>query len=150
MIDAVVLLRWRVDAEGNSVPDAVDEVFAWAVERGDEIAPGCYGKYEDITGQVRPALRALRVFAARLVVGDATAQHFADDNRLFILGWRRFDDEGRVVADNWDRPLDAESRQRALTFLTNHGYTLEQITSRFSAGDSRREIARKLRTLFQE
>lgn len=151
MYNAMVFTRWVTDADGNNIPDAVDDIYAWAMANNSPLPDGSFGKYEDITGQPASRILAgLKVFAARLQISDATAQHFASDNRFFLLGYDRLDDEGNVIASNWNQPLDVASRTRALNYLINHGYTMQQITSRFSASDTRREIAQKLKALFLE
>jgi len=152
-----VFLRWKTEVlpfsmQDANVPDAISDIYAWAIANGEQLPDGSFGKYEDLTGQSASRIfTGLKIFAARLQITNATAQHFKDDARFFTLGYKRLDDEtGDVLASNWDEPLDVTSRTRALTYLTNHGYTVQQIAARFSALDTRREIAVKLKKLFLE
>ena len=150
-IEAVVFTRWVQDADGNNVPDAVDDIYAWARSNNEQLPDGSFGKYEDITGQSTSRILAgLKVFAAKLTITVATAQHFASDNRFWTLGFKRFDDEGEQVDSNWDIRLSSTNRQAAITYITNHGYTLEQIASKFDTTDTRLVIAKKLKALFLE
>ena len=158
LIDAVVLLRWVPDDDGNNVPDAVDEIYAWAIAN-DEYLPegssgvGPFGRYEDITGQDNVHQRILDdlgIFAAKLQLTPTTAAQFAADPRFWTLGYRRLDDDGEVVTSNWDEPLSVEQRQQAVTYITTHSaITAQQLAAVFDASDTRLEIARKLKEFFR-
>jgi hypothetical protein len=144
----VVFVKWQQVGGKWRVP-VLDEIGAWALANGEYLPGSRMGHfYRDLTAQAEPWALSVRVLAARLRATDATAQEFAGDNRLFVLGYRRITG-GRVVFNNWSEPLDGPNRQRVLTFLRNQGYTLEQITARFTPADSRREIAWKLMGLFR-
>jgi len=153
MIDAVIFTRYFQDTDGRWRPVALKDIYAWA-RANNETLPGgtSYGKYEDLTGQSQPALRAIKVFAARLIVSNATATQFADDSRIFILGYQRLSDDielaGQVLFSNWNTTLTQDEIDRLVSYLLNHGYTMQQITAHFSASDTRLEIARKLKELF--
>ena len=114
---------------------------------------GPFGKYEDLTGQVdvrQQILDDLAVFVAKLEVTPTTAQHFADDPRIFTLGYWRRDDEGNAMDDNWDTALTVEERQGAVHYITsNSKITDQQLTNAFGAADTREEIARKLKEFFR-
>ena len=156
-IDAVIITRWAEDA-GVWSPDAVNDIFAWALAN-DEYLPGGrskvgpFGRYEDLTGQVdvrQQILDDLAVFVAKLEVTPATAQHFADDPRIFTLGYWQRDDEGNAMDDNWDTALTVEERQRAVNYITsNSKITAQQLANVFDATDTRKEIARKLKEFFR-
>jgi len=158
LIDAVVFLRWIPDANGNNVPDVVDEIFAWAIAN-DEYLPeghsgiGPFGRYEDITGQDnvhQKILDNLGVFAANLQLTPTTAAQFAADPRLWTLGYRRLDDEGVVEFSNWNTTLTLAERQQAAAYITTHSaITIEQLAAAFDADDTRLEIARKLKAFFR-
>lgn len=159
LIDAVVFTRWVPDIDGNNVPDAVDEIYAWAIAN-DELLPeaisdfGPYGRFEDITGQDNVHQRILDdlgVFCANLHLTPVTAAQFADDSRLWTLGYRRYNDEGKVTFSNWGTTLTAEERQQAVNYITTHSkITQQQLAAVFDPADTRREIAQKLQAFFRE
>jgi len=158
MIDAVVFLKWIPDVDGNNVPDAVDEIYAWAIAN-DEYLPegyagiGPFGRYEDITGQDnvhQKILDNLGVFVAKLQLTPTTAAQYASDPRLWTLGYKRFDDEGEVTFSNWGEPLTVAERQQAVNYITtNSAITAQQLATVFDASDTRLEIAQKLKAFFR-
>jgi len=153
MIEAVLFTTYAQSADGKWRPVVLHDIYSWARANNALMPDGeTYGRYEDITGQPIPALRPIKVFAAKVEVANATAQQFSDDPRLFILGYRRLSDDGlyTVEASNWNTTLTQDEIDRVVTYLLNHGYTMEQITAHFSASDTRLEIARKLKELFLE
>lgn len=159
LIDAVIFVRWVENINGVNIPNAVDDIFAWAIAN-DEYLPegqsgiGPFGRYEDLTGQANVhqcILDNLAVFAAKLEVTPATAQQFASDPRIWTLGYRRFDDEGNILFSNWDMPLTAQERQRAANYITdNSNITAQQLANVFDADDTRQEIAQKLKAFFRQ
>ena len=159
LIDAIVFLKWVPDVNGNNVPDAVDEIYAWAIAN-DEYLPegysgvGPFGRYEDITGQDNVhqcILDDLGVFAAKLELTSTTAAHFASDPRLWTLGYKRINDEGEQTFSNWDITLSVAERQQAVDYITTHSkITVQQLAVAFDATDTRREIVQKLRAFFRE
>ena len=42
-IDAVIFTKWEKDAEGTNVPNAIDEIFAWAVANDEYLPEGQSG-----------------------------------------------------------------------------------------------------------
>jgi len=158
-IDAVIFSKWKQDADGNNVPDLIDEIYARAIAN-DEYLPegestkGPFGRWEDLTGQANVHQRILDnlgVFVAKLEVTVATAQHFTGDPRIWTLGYRRFDDEGEQTFSNWNTTLTAQERQQAANYVTsNSNITAQQLAQKFDATDTRREIARKLKAFFRE
>lgn len=159
VIDAVVITKWVEVAEKVWRPDVLDEVFAWAMAN-DEYLPGGqsgfgpFGRYMDLTGQAdahQQILDDLAVFIAKLEVTAATAQHFADDPRMFTLGYWRRDDDGAVITHNWDTVLSVEDRQRAVSYITTQSkITAQQLANVFDATDTRRDIAEKLKAFFRD
>jgi hypothetical protein len=158
-IDAVIFTKWVKDADDTNVPDAVSDIYAWAIAN-DEYLPegesgkGPFGRYEDITGQAnvhQRILDGLAVFAAKLEITVATAQQFASDNRFWTLGYRRYDDDGEILASNWDDVLTGQERQQAVNYITNNSnITAQRLGNRFDATDTRLEIAQKLKEFFRE
>ena len=157
VIDAVVITKW-VENDGVRMPNAMQDISAWAVAN-DEYLPGGrsgigpYWRYVDLTGQAdvrQQLLDNLAVFVAKMEVTPATAQHFADDPRIFTLGYWQRDDEGNAMDDNWDTALTVEERQRAVNYITsNSKITAQQLANVFDATDTRKEIARKLKEFFR-
>ena len=157
--EAVAFMKWVKDDDDRNVPDAVSDIYAWAIAN-DEYLPegesgkGPFGRYEDLTGQANVHQRILDnlgVFAARLEITDATANHFASDPRFWVLGYKRFDADGEQIASNWDTALTAEERQRAANYITNNSnITAQQLASKFDVDDTRLEIAEKLKAFFRE
>ncbi len=155
-IDAIVFTKWVKDAEDTNVPNAIADIYAWAIANGEFLPydPDSYGKYQDLTAQAnihQRILDNLAVFCAKLEITVTTAQHFAGDNRIWTLGYWRKDDEGAVIEHNWDTTLTAGERQQAVSYVTsNSAITAQQLTARFDATDTRRQIAQKLRAFFRE
>jgi hypothetical protein len=158
-IDAVVFAKWVKDGRGVNVPNAIGDIFAWAMANdeflpGGESGKGPFGKYADLTGQAninKRILENLGVFAARLEITVATAAHFANDARIWTLGYKRFDDEGERTFSNWNTTLSAAERQKAINFITNNSeITTQQLSNKFNASDKRFEIADKLKELLRE
>jgi hypothetical protein len=158
-IDAVIFVKWVKDGRGVNVPDAISDIYAWAMAN-DEFLPvgmsggGPFGKYEDLTGQAninKRILDNLGVFAARLEITVATAAHFANDARIWTLGYKRFDDDGEQTFSNWNTALSNAERNKAINFITNNSdITVQQLSNKFNASDTRLEIANKLKELFRE
>jgi len=158
-IDAVIFSKWKQDADGNNVPDVIDEIYAWAIAN-DEYLPegqsgkGPFGRWSDVCGQANVHQRILddlAVFVGKLEITVNTAQHFANDARLFVLGYRRLDDEGNVLFSNWNEPLSSQERQKAAQYVTSHcRITAQQLAQAFDATDTRLEIARKLKAFFRQ
>ena len=167
-IDAVVFTKWVKEDMGNgeltNVPDAVSDVYDWAIAN-DEFLPegesgkGPFGRYEDLTGQANVHQRILDnlgVFAAKLQITPATAAHFASDPRFWTLGYRRVvvDPETReetVINSNWDEPLSAAERKQAGDYVSNNSnITKQQLATVFDADDTRLEIAQKLKAFFRQ
>jgi len=147
-INAVVFTIFKHDANGNNVPDVIDEIFAWAIA-ADEYLPegasgvGPFGKYEDLTGQPSPSPG--NAVAARLIITVPTAQQFASDGRIFTLGRKVLDGEGEVTDSNWDTTLTAAEILQVKTWWINRGYDWDKVKNNFSASDTRREIGVKIR-----
>ncbi len=158
-IEAVIFVKWVVDGRGVNNPSAISDIYAWAMAN-DEFLPGGvsgggpFGKYEDLTGQMNVKQRILDnlgVFVARLEITVATAAQFANDARIWTLGYKRFDDEGEQTFSNWNTPLSAAERQKAVNFITNNSnITTQQLSNKFNASDTRLEIANKLKEFFRE
>ncbi len=155
-IDAVIFTKYVKDAEGHNVPNAISDIYAWAIANGEQLPqePTCFGRYEDLTGQANVHQRILdnlAVFVARIEMTAPTAQHFASDPRIWTLGYWRRDDEGAILDDNWDSVLTTDERQQAVAYITTHSaITAQQLAVRFGAIDTRREIAHKLKAFFRE
>ncbi len=158
-IDAVIFTKYIKDADGTNVPNAISDIYAWAIAN-DEYLPegesgkGPFGRYEDLTGQANVHQRILdnlAVFCAKLEITVPTAQHFANDPRIWTLGYWRRDDEGAVLSHNWDEPLSVEDRQQAVNYITNNSNTTAgQLAAVFDADDTRADIAKKLKAFFRE
>ncbi len=158
-LDAVIFTKWTQDAEGHNVPNAISDIYAWAVANGEYLPEGHsgvgpFGRYQDLTGQAnvhQRILNNLAVFVAKLEITVATAQHFAADPRIWTLGYWRRDDDGAVIAHNWDTILTTAERQQAAAYITaNSAITAQQLATAFDATDTRREIAQKLKAFFRE
>lgn len=157
-IDALIFTRWVKDAEGAKVPNAISDIFTWAMANDQEISHTpktiCYGKCMDVTAQKNIDQRILdnmALYVANLIVTVATAAHFANDPRIWTLGYKRFDDDGEVVFSNWDTPLTAQEQQQAAGYITsNSGISAQQLAKVFSASDTRLEIAKKLKAFFRK
>ncbi len=158
-IDAVIFAKWVKDGRGVNVPDAISDIYAWAIAN-DEFLPGGvsgdgpFGKYEDLTGQAnihQRILDNLGVFVAKLEITMVTAMKFAQDARIWTLGYKRFDDDGEQTFSNWNSSLYVAERQKAINFITNNSnITAQQISNKFNAFDTRLEIADKLKEFFRE
>lgn len=157
--DAVIFTKWVEDADGVNVPNAVSDIYAWAIANDaylpeGESGKGPFGRYEDLTGQANVHQRILDnlgIFAARLEVTDATAAQFASDPRIWTLGYKRFDEDGNMISSNWDQVLSAGQRQEALDYVTaNSDIEVQQLSNRFDVDDTRLEIAQKLKEFFRE
>lgn len=158
-IDAVIFTKWVKDAEDTNVPDAIDDIYAWAIAN-DEFLPegesgkGPFGRWEDLTGQANVHQRILDnlgVFAAKLEITTATAAQFASDPRIWTLGYKRFNDEGEQTFSNWSDTLTVAERQQAVQYITNNSnITAQQLANRFDATDTRKVIAQKLKEFFRE
>lgn len=157
-MDAVIFARYVEDADGANVPNAIADIFAWAMANDEhlpegESGKGPFGRYEDLTGQANVAqciLDNIAVMCAKLEITVATALQFAADPRIWTLGYWRRDDEGGVISHNWDETLTAEERQVAVDWITaNSAYTAEQLATVFDVTDTRRQIAQKLRAFFK-
>ena len=155
-IDAVVFVKWVKDSEGSNVPDAIDDIFGWAIANDQYLPEGesCFGRYEDMTGQANVHQRILDnlgVFAARLEITVATAAYFAGDARIWTLGYKRFNDKGELQLSNWSEKLSAAERQQAVNYITNNSnITAQQLANKFDATDTRKVIAQKLKEFFRE
>jgi len=153
-IDCVILGKWVKHANGKNVPDAVYDIYAWAIANGEQLPDGVYGRYEDLTGQANVHQRILdnlAVFCAKLEITVPTAQHFANDPRFWVLGYWRRDDEGAVLDHNWNTTLTVAERQQAAGYVTaNSNITAQQLAAAFDATDTRAEIANKLKAFFRE
>lgn len=158
-VDAVVLVKWAQDTEGRNIPNALSDVFAWAIANGENLPgePTCFGRRADLTHQasglamVQRILDNLAVFCARLEVTVVTAQQFAADPRIWTLGYRQLNDDGEVTFSNWNGPLSSEERQQAITYVTaNSAITAQQLAAVFDVDDTRLEIAEKLKAFFRE
>lgn len=155
-INALVFTHWVKDVDDTSVPNAISDIYAWAISNGENLPqePACFGRWEDLTGQANVHQRILdnlAVSISKLEITVATAQHFANDARIWTLGYRRFDDDGEVVFSNWDMPLTTQERQQAANYVTNNSnITAQQLAGKFDADDTRLEIARKLKSFFRE
>jgi hypothetical protein len=153
VVDAVIFTKWIKDTEGGHVPNAIADIYAWAIANGElvpSIGPNAYGRYKDVTGQLAPTILADKVFCARLEVSPVTAQQFSSDPRIWTLGRKIIDDEGNVTDSNWDTPLTAPERTQALDWLEAHGIDRATVAARFSASDTRKQIADKLVEFFKE
>ena len=158
-IDAVIFAKWVKDGRGVNVPNAISDIYAWAIAN-DELLPGGvegegpFGRYEDLTGQAnihQRILDNLGVFAARLEITAVTAAHFAKDARIWTLGYKRFNDQGEQTFSNWNTTLSTAERQKAVNFITNNSnITAQQLSNKFNASDTRLEIANKLKEFFRE
>ena len=158
-IDAIIFTKWVKDDEDANVPNAISDIYAWAIAN-DEYLPegnpgvGPFGRYEDLTGQANVHQRILdnlAVFCAKLEITVTTAQQFASDPRIWTLGYWRRDDEGAVLDHNWDTTLTTAERQHAANYITsNSNITVQQLAAVFDATDTRQEIATKLRAFFKE
>lgn len=157
VIDAVIIARW-VDVDGNKHPDAIDDIYVWALANdeyllGGRSGFGPFGKYQDLTGQVnvhQKVLDNLGIFIAKLEVTPVTAQQFANDPRIWTLGYWRRGDDGEPIADNWNTTLTVEDRQLAVSYITsNSKITAQQLANVFDVTDTRKEIARKLKEFFR-
>lgn len=152
-VEAIIITKWVVDARGVAVPNVVNEMFLYA-EAGEYTVPvgPKYGSYSCLaagTGGHQKILNDLGVFVARILVAVPVAQHFAEDLRLFQLGYWVKDEEGDVVSHNWDTALPTEERTRVVNYITNNSkVTQAQLAAVFNATDTRREIAAKLRVFF--
>jgi hypothetical protein len=158
-IDAMIFAKWVKDGRGVNVPDAISDIYAWAIANDELLLGGVdfegpFGRYEDLTGQVnihQRILDNLGVFAARLEITVATAAHFANDARIFTLGYKRFNDQAEQVFSNWNTTLSAAERQKAVNFITrNSKITAQQLSNKFNASDTRLVIANKLKKFFRE
>ena len=157
-IDAVIFTKYVKDAEGVNVPNAISDIYAWAIAN-DEYLPegqsgiGPFGRYEDLTGQAdvhERILDNLAVFCAKLEVTVPTAQQFATDSRIWTLGYWRRDDEGGVIDHNWNTALTPDERQEAAAHITNNSaITVQQLAAVFDPTDTRAEIASKLMAFFR-
>ena len=154
LIDAVIFTKYVKNAKDENVPNAISDIYAWAIANGEQLPDGVYGRYEDLTAQANVHQRILdnlAVFVAKLEITPATAQQFANDPRIWTLGYKRLNDEGEVTFSNWDTMLTVEERQQAGNYITsNSNISAQQIASKFDAGDTRLEIARKLKAFFRE
>jgi hypothetical protein len=154
-IKAVIFAKW-VDVDGSNSPDAIDDIYSWAIanNEGLPLEPNVKGRYQDITGQAnvhQKILDDLAIFVAQLEITTATAAQFAADPRIWTLGYRRYNDEGEETFSNWNEPLTAEERTQAINYVTsNSKITQQQIVAVFDAGDTRREIAQKLKQFFRD
>ena len=158
-IDAIVFTKWVEDPQGASVPNALGEIMQWGLDNDETLPIELFGphpeggKYRDITAQANTHQRILDnlgVFCAKLVVTVATAQHFAADPRIWILGYWRRDDDGTLLDDNWDTTLNPMERQEAVDYVTaNSNISAAQLAAAFDASDTRREIAQKLKAFFR-
>lgn len=153
-IEAYVFVKYVKDAEGTNVPNAISDIYAWAIANGEQLPDGPCGRYEDITGQANVHQRILddlAVFVAKVEMTVPTAQHFASDPRIWTLGYWRRDDEGETLDHNWDETLTATERQQAVDYITsNSAITAAQLAAAFDADDTRAEIAQKLKAFFRE
>lgn len=157
--DAVIFTKWILDSRGKNVPDVISDIYAWA-RANDQFLPegqsgvGPFGRYEDLTGQAdvhQRILNNLAIFACKLEVTDVTAAQFSSDPRIFVLGYRRFDEEGEQIASNWNQVLNAAERQQAVNYITgNSNITAQQLSNRFDVTDTRLVIAQKLKDFFRE
>ncbi len=155
-IDAVIFTKWVKGTDGTNVPNAITDIYAWAIANGENLPlePTCFGRWEDLTGQDNVHQRILdnlAVSISKLEITVATAAKFASDTRIWTLGYRRLDDEGEVVFSNWDTPLTTQERQQAANYITaNSNISAQQLANAFDASDTRMEIARKLKAFFRE
>lgn len=158
-IDAIVLTKWVKDVEDTNIPNAISDIYTWAVAN-DEYLPegesgkGPFGRYEDLTAQANVHQRVLdnlAVFCAKLEVTVATANQFSTDPRIWMLGYWRRNDEGEVLDHNWSTTLSEAERQEVIDYVTSNSViTTQQIVAAFDATDTRQEIAQKLRAFFRE
>lgn len=152
-IEAVILGKWVNDAQSRNVPNAISDIYAWAMANGEQLPDGVYGRYEDVCGQAnvhQKILDDLAVFVAKVEMTVNTAQHFANDPRFWVLGYKRFDDEGEVTFSNWGEPLTVQERQAAAQYVTNNSkITAQQLADAFDVTDTRREVAQKLKAFFR-
>lgn len=152
-VEAVIITKWVIDSRGVAVPDVVNEIFLYA-EAGEYTIPvgPKYGSYSCLatgTGGHQKIFEDLAVFVARILMAVPVAQHFADDLRLFQLGYWVKDEEGNVVSHNWNTILPTEERTRVVNYITNNSkVTQAQLAAMFNATDTRAEIADKLRAFF--
>jgi hypothetical protein len=156
-IDAVIFTKYVKDGDDN-VPNAIADIYAWAIAN-DEYLPegesgkGPFGRYEDLTGQANVhqcILDNLAVMCAKLEVTVNTATQFGADARIWTLGYRRLDDDGSVLFSNWGTTLTGAERTQAVNYVTNNSAITEaQIQAAFDASDTRREIATKLKAFFR-
>lgn len=151
-VDAVVFTTWKHDANDNDVPNAIDDIFAWAVANNESLPlePTVCGRYEDVTAILAPDIAIGKVFACKLEITMATGAQFAADPRIFTLGRRIFDDDGNVTNSNWNTTLSGGERKQVLDWLENHGISRAQVSARFGGNDTRLEIAQKLKAYFKE
>jgi hypothetical protein len=155
-IGAIVFTKWAENVPGKVRPDAIDDVFSWALSNGERLPndPDCGAKFTDLTGQANThtqILDNLAIFIGDLEITTATAAQFAADPRIWTLGYRRFNDDGEVTFSNWNEPLTVEERQQAGDYVSaNSKITKAQLAARFDAEDTRRDVAEKLKEFFRE
>lgn len=152
-IDAVIFTKYIQDADGSNVPNAVSDIYAWAIANNEALPDGSFGKYSDLTGfdnVHQRILDNLAVMVAKLEITVPTAQQFASDPRFWTLGYWRRDDEGSVIDHNWNTTLTVAERQQAVSYITsNSNITAQQLASAFDATDTRAVIASKLKAFFR-
>lgn len=153
-IDAVIFTKYVKDAEGTNVPNAISDIYQWAIANGEALPDGSFGKYSDLTGAANVHQRILdnlAVFVAKLEITVATAAQFASDPRIWTLGYKRFNDEGEQTFSNWNTTLTVAERQQAGDYVSaNSNITAAQLAARFDATDTRAQIAQKLKEFFRE
>lgn len=159
-IEAIIFCKWNEDADGVNRPNAIRDIYAWArannetLPEVDNKGNSLVGRYSDLTGQANVHQRILDnlgVFVAKLEITTATAAQFASDNRIWTLGYKRFNDEGEQTFSNWNTTLTVDERQKAVQYITNNSnITVAQLANKFDATDTRKVIAQKLKEFFKE